>query len=836
MDATGTIHMSTGSTSNSGNGGNGDGIRKMLDRRVLIRLVAGNGIDVVVPVEYIRAISERFANTAYGFFLGKRVTYPVNANYPLRPPFGRHHAIINIITTSLPPPSKRTTTPPPRPRHHDCHYSRLITATPTRHNRHPDPQLHHPLTLPSPRHSYHTTNCRCHPHLHHHVSTTPPPPLSTTKGASGCAYHHRVHLVFKLAPRGTFGSGYTAKFEVLDIIKGTYSSTTHNAKEWDKLDSLVKLWIFGTISKPLLQRVLKKNLSASDVRENLRDIFHDNKTARAMQLDNDLQNVELGNLSITDYFSKINMLADLLANIDAPVDDKNLVYYAINGLGEKYVHNNPTNVGARSGNGNNNNCGSASRIMHGARITFSPTRPTQMSYAPRLGSVSNPPQPTTNLNSPQTSYLNITTTFRSRGVLGSADKQDHVTQPTGHAIFGPSGPSTYTTGPLHDYGDSSWYMDTGATSRLALEASKLTTISNNCNISSILVGNGNFIPVINSGHSMLPTLNRPLHLHNVLVTPNIIKNILFVRQFTRDNACFIEFDPFGFSVKDLWTKHLLLQCNSTGELYLVVSSTSSPISVLSTNQSTWHQRLVSRQWPIHQLDVKSAFLHSHLSDTVYMHQPHGFVDPAHPHYVCLLQKSLYGLKQAPRAWFHLFASYAIRVGFQHSRTDSFVFIFQQGNDIAYLLIYVDDIILTASSSDLLKRIISSLHVEFSMIDLVPLNYFLRISAQRTSSGLFWSQTKYAREVLERADMINCNPCKTPADTESKLGPDGDPVSNPSLYRSLVGSLRYITFTHLDLSYAVQQKTAHTGKSMELHSRCPSLMVRLQDSGETLTNT
>ncbi|GKF66291.1 ribonuclease H-like domain-containing protein [Tanacetum coccineum] len=85
--------------------------------------------------------------------------------------------------------------------------------------------------------------------------------------------------------------------------------------------------------------------------------------------------------------------------------------------------------------------------------------------------------------------------------------------------------------------------------------------------------------------------------------------------------------------------------------------------------------VVSHQWPIHQLDVKNAFLYGHLSETVYMHQPPGFVDPAHLHHVCLLHKSLYGLKLAPRAWLQRFTSYATRVGFQHSRTDSSLFIF-----------------------------------------------------------------------------------------------------------------------------------------------------------------
>ncbi|GKB91415.1 ribonuclease H-like domain-containing protein, partial [Tanacetum coccineum] len=144
---------------------------------------------------------------------------------------------------------------------------------------------------------------------------------------------------------------------------------------------------------------------------------------------------------------------------------------------------------------------------------------------------------------------------------------------------------------------------------------------------------------------------------------------------------------------------------------------------------------VSRDWPIHQLDIKNAFFRGHLSETVYMHQPPWFVDPNKPNYVCHLQRSLYGLKQASRAWFQRFASYATRVGFQHSKTDSSLFVFHRGSDIAYLLLYVDDIILTASSSAFLQRIIASLHSEFAMTDLGSLNYFLGISAQRSASGL-----------------------------------------------------------------------------------------------------
>ncbi|PWA55352.1 hybrid signal transduction histidine kinase M [Artemisia annua] len=125
-------------------------------------------------------------------------------------------------------------------------------------------------------------------------------------------------------------------FGLLHFLEGTSSTTDKFTEEWGKLDSLVKLWIFGTISKPLLQRVLKKNVTVETVWKSLKNIFHENKYARAMKLDNNLRTIELGNLTITEYFHKINHITDLLANIDSPVDEKNLITYAINGLGDKY--------------------------------------------------------------------------------------------------------------------------------------------------------------------------------------------------------------------------------------------------------------------------------------------------------------------------------------------------------------------------------------------------------------------------------------------------------------------------------------------------------------------
>ncbi|GJU08398.1 hypothetical protein Tco_1124828 [Tanacetum coccineum] len=90
-----------------------------------------------------------------------------------------------------------------------------------------------------------------------------------------------------------------------------------------------------------------------------------------------------------------------------------------------------------------------------------------------------------------------------------------------------------------------------------------------CEYPSVSDGDGYSIPVIDSGHSTLPAPHQPLHLNNVLITPNIVKNLIYVRQFVRDNHCTAEFDAFDFSVKDFITHWMLLRCDSTGDLYLI---------------------------------------------------------------------------------------------------------------------------------------------------------------------------------------------------------------------------------------------------------------------------
>jgi hypothetical protein len=216
----------------------------------------------------------------------------------------------------------------------------------------------------------------------------------------------------------------------------------------------------------------------------------------------------------------------------------------------------------------------------------------------------------------------------------------------------------------------------------------------------------------------------------------------------------------------------------------------------------------SNRWPTRQLDVSNAFLHGNLREHVLCQQPTGFADPACPNAVCLLDKSLYGLRQAPRAWFDRFATFAISLGFHPTRSDSSLFVLRHGADVAYLLLYVDDMVLTGSSSALLQRIIDRLRAEFAIKDLGELRFFLGIDVKRTASGFYLSQQRYAEAVLDRAGMLNCKPAPTPIDAKGKLSADGAPINDATSYRSLAGALQYLTVTRPDLAFAVQRACLH----------------------------
>jgi hypothetical protein len=182
----------------------------------------------------------------------------------------------------------------------------------------------------------------------------------------------------------------------------------------------------------------------------------------------------------------------------------------------------------------------------------------------------------------------------------------------------------------------------------------------------------------------------------------------------------------------------------------------------------------SHACPIQQLNVKNVFLNGTLSETVFYSQPTGFANPAKPDLVCRLNKSLYGLKQAPWAWYSRFVMYLTSLGFIEAKSDMSLFILRRGPNMVYLLLYVDDIILTASSSELLCLTITALQREFAMKDLRPLHHFLSITVEHRPDRLFLHQRTYTLDVIKCAAMTECKPCTTPVDLQAKLAADSGP--------------------------------------------------------------
>ena len=216
---------------------------------------------------------------------------------------------------------------------------------------------------------------------------------------------------------------------------------------------------------------------------------------------------------------------------------------------------------------------------------------------------------------------------------------------------------------------------------------------------------------------------------------------------------------------------------------------------------------ISKGWSLRQLDVKNAFLHGVLEEEVYMKQPPGLEIPNTSNLVYKLDKALYGLKQAPRAWFSRLSSKLHDLDFSSSKADTSLFLYNKGGIIIFILIYVDDIIVTSSSDSAISALLHDLSNNFALKDLGELNFFLGIEVKKTSNGLILTQEKYAADLLTRVGMRNCTPCPTPLSTNEKLAiNEGTPLGpeDSKQYRSIIGALQYLTLTRPDLSFSVNK--------------------------------
>ncbi|GJU59252.1 putative ribonuclease H-like domain-containing protein [Tanacetum coccineum] len=206
---------------------------------------------------------------------------------------------------------------------------------------------------------------------------------------------------------------------------------------------------------------------------------------------------------------------------------------------------------------------------------------------------------------------------------------------------------------------------------------------------------------------------------------------------------------------------------------------------------------------VYQMDVKSAFLYGKIEEEVYVCQPPGFEDPHFPDKVYKVEKALYGLHQAPRAWYETLSTYLLDNGFHRGQIDKTLFIKRHKDDILLVQVYVDDIIFGSTKKQMSNEFETLMHDKFQMSSMGELSFFLGLQVKQKSDGIFISQDKYVAEILKKFDFASVKTASTPMETNKALIKDEEAEDvDVHLYRSMIGSLMYLTASRPDIMFVV----------------------------------
>ncbi|GJR95309.1 retrovirus-related pol polyprotein from transposon TNT 1-94 [Tanacetum coccineum] len=210
-----------------------------------------------------------------------------------------------------------------------------------------------------------------------------------------------------------------------------------------------------------------------------------------------------------------------------------------------------------------------------------------------------------------------------------------------------------------------------------------------------------------------------------------------------------------------------------------------------------------KDFVVYQMDVKSAFLYGKIEKEVYVCQPPGFEDPDFLDRVYKVEKALYGLHQAPRAWYETLSTYLLNNGFQRWKIDKTLFIRRHKGDILLVQVYVGDIIFGSTKKELCIAFEKLMHEKFQMSSMGELTFFLGLQVQQKKDGIFISQDKYVGEILKKFGFIEVKTASEPMETQKPLLKDesGEEV-DVHMYRSMIGSLMYLTSSRPDIMFAV----------------------------------
>ncbi|GJR59532.1 putative ribonuclease H-like domain-containing protein, partial [Tanacetum coccineum] len=206
---------------------------------------------------------------------------------------------------------------------------------------------------------------------------------------------------------------------------------------------------------------------------------------------------------------------------------------------------------------------------------------------------------------------------------------------------------------------------------------------------------------------------------------------------------------------------------------------------------------------VYQMDVKSAFLYGKIDEEVYVSQPPGFLDPKYPEKVYKVVKALYGLHQAPRAWYATLSTFLLKNGYRRGTIDKTLFLKKDKHDIILVQVYVDDIIFGSTKKSWCDEFEALMKSRFQMSSIGELTFFLGLQVKQKPDGIFISQDKYVAEILKKFDFASVKTVSTPIETQEPLVKDEEASDvDVHLYRSMIGSLMYVTASRPDIMFAV----------------------------------
>ena len=217
-----------------------------------------------------------------------------------------------------------------------------------------------------------------------------------------------------------------------------------------------------------------------------------------------------------------------------------------------------------------------------------------------------------------------------------------------------------------------------------------------------------------------------------------------------------------------------------------------------------------------QLDVNNAFLYGDLDEEVYMKLPLGLAAESILK-VCKLKKSLYGLKQASRQWYAKLSFFLKTNGYVQSLNDYSLFTKVTASSSTFVVVYVDDVLLTGTNLQEMDSLKEFLHIAFKIKDLGSLHHFLGMEFLNTTDGMILTQTQFIQQTLKDSYCSDLSPFVGPLEYPLKFSADAtDFLPNPTPFRQLIGKLNFITNTRPDIAFTMQHLSQFMQKPTHSH--------------------